>query len=181
MHSKVTLCCVLLTSALSACEAPKHHAKTRSTTDTKVELKRPNSNLPLAQRLELEANSHPEGVRRVNELLEGLARESLFVRTRQVLALPVGADYCSTAISSTGVGVSLCAFPDAESAKAGAARSRQLFDRLIPNRTLLVQESTLLTLSHGQDASAEREAERLAALFPSIVNASTDTQTALKL
>ncbi len=119
----------------------------------------PRSHLSLAERLAREASSRPDGAIRVEDLTAALARRGVeTVRTRQVSAAPVGAAYCATALTRHGLGLAVCEFDTARAAEEGRARSRQLFDRLMPDRTLLVSGSSLLTITRHDDPVLATEA-----------------------
>jgi hypothetical protein len=156
--------CVLVLSCLTACSAEPLSARAAPAPSTPppAEAER----LPLGERLQREATRRPEAREQVELLLQDLAREGVeLVRTRQVLAAPLGADYCAAALSARGLGLSLCAFADAARAEQGASRSRASFDRLIPGRTLLRRGAVLLTLTRAAGAEAAAESERVTQRF----------------
>jgi hypothetical protein len=168
MPSKQRLSRVLLLSCLAACAAdPAGARKDRTQPAPAAPVDDPElARLPLAERLQREAERHPAARAHADALFERLARGDLeLVRTRQVLAAPLGADYCAAALSKRGVGLSVCEFADAERAERGLRRSRESFDRLIPGRTLLVNGATLFTLTRAPGIEAEAEHRRLAAAF----------------
>ena len=72
-----------------------------------------------------------------------------------MLASPVGARFCMAGSTELGVGVAVCEYDRPEAARAGRERSRAVFDRLIPDRELLVRGTTLLTLTRP-DADRRR-------------------------
>jgi hypothetical protein len=122
--------------------------------------------LSLPERLAHEASERPEARAEVERRLEEFRTAGVnLARTRQVLARPLGAQYCALALTGAGLGLSLCAFATREQAYAGLHRSRTRFDALIPGRSLSVVGSTLLTITQPADAEAQREAERLSASF----------------
>jgi hypothetical protein len=118
------------------------------------------SRVPLGERLALEAASRPQRAVRPAQLLEALERAGVvFTRKRQVLASPVEASYCETALTGRGLALALCEFADAAAAQRGLARSHDSFDAMIPGRTLDTRFNTLLTVTQPSDADAERERE----------------------
>ncbi len=122
--------------------------------------------LPLAERLAREASEHPEARQEVERTLKDLEHAGIeVVRTRQALARPLAARYCATALTATGLGLSLCAFADGAAAELGRTRSHQSFDALIPGRTLLVRSSSLLTVTQPASDAARDEAERIRSRF----------------
>lgn len=124
------------------------------------------SRIPLAERLAREAAVRPRDVLRTEALIDALAMRGVNVAPpRQVLASPVGALYCEAAVSERGLALSLCAYPDAGELVKGSARSRALFDRLIPGRTLIARGKTLLTLAPTPTPVAVQEAAIADQLF----------------
>jgi hypothetical protein len=166
MPIKATLGC-LLVLCLAACSAEPIGA--RAVRARAVESAPPaaeGERLPLAERLRREATRRPEAREQVERWLQDLASAGVqLVRTRQVLAAPLGADYCAAALSAHGLGVSLCEFPDAARAEQGLSRSRASFDRLIPGRALLRSGATLLTLTQASGSEAAAERAQLARRF----------------
>lgn len=115
---------------------------------------------PLDDRLASEASARPARAVRASALMQALSSQGVAVAPpRQVLASPIGADYCESTVSPSGLVLSLCEFENAASARIGLKRSRELFDRLVPNRVLLENGNVLLTLAGKDDAQARREAE----------------------
>lgn len=164
MPTERLLRCVLLLSCLSACSAEP--IGTRKTAAPSAPQSAETERLPLGERLRREATRRPEAREQVELLLQELARDGVeLVRTRQVLAAPLGADYCAAALSAHGLGLSLCAFADAARAEQGSRRSRASFDRLIPGRTLLRRDAVLLTLTRAAGAEASAESERVTQRF----------------
>lgn len=125
--------------------------------------------IPLGERLAREAEARPEGALRAQSLIEALSARGVTVaESRQVLASPIGALYCEAAVSERGLALSLCAFSDAAAVTAGRDRSRTLFDRIVPGRSLVARGNTLLTLAPADGAANEAEVaqEVFAALVP---------------
>src|SRR5690349_7640827 len=113
MLTKRTLGRALVLSRLAACSAEPKAARGAPPTPAPPAPAAASERLPLAERLRREAAQHREALEQVDLLLQGLRREGVdLVHTRQVLAAPLGADYCAAALSRRGVGLSLCAFGD---------------------------------------------------------------------
>jgi hypothetical protein len=164
MPTKRLLGCVLVLSCLAACSAEPIGA--RKTPAPSAPQPAPAERLPLGERLRREATQRPAAREQIELLLQELGRDGIeLVRTRQVLAEPLGADYCAAALSARGLGLSLCAFADPARAEQGSSRSRASFDRLIPGRTLLRRGGVLLTLTRAAGSEAAAESERVAQRF----------------
>jgi hypothetical protein len=118
----------------------------------------------LEQRLDREAAARPAGTLRVEDVVAKLGEAGIVVtRVRQVLARNLGARYCATVHTARGPGVAVCEFDSPEAARAGEQRSRELFDRFIPDRRLVVAQSTLVTVNPG-GAEPKYAADVIAAL-----------------
>ena len=153
--------------ALCACKRGPEPEETRAPAPTAdaLALRPPRDpSLPLAKRLERERKApiHDEVAAR---LLALNTDEKLFVRTHQVLAEPLGAEYCELGVSATGVVASLCGFADESAARTGAKRSEAAFDALIPQRELQRSERLLLTLSGPLNAKTRSVREALRRRF----------------
>jgi hypothetical protein len=123
----------------------------------------------LPERLARELARRPAQAIRGEDLVAALVQQEVDVlRTRQVLATPIGARYCTLLESAHGVGASVCEFSDASGARAGAELSRARFDALLPGRLLVARESTLLTVTKAADPRAEAEAARIVRAFATL-------------
>jgi hypothetical protein len=123
--------------------------------------------LTLAERLTREASSRPAGALRAEDVAAALQRAGLgLAPMQQVLARTVGARFCMSARTEAGMGVAVCEFADDAEAARGLDYSRRTFDRLIPDRRLLRNHRTVLTLTGAQalDGQAARAAEAFASL-----------------
>ncbi|MDB4990944.1 MAG: hypothetical protein JWN04_6122 [Myxococcaceae bacterium] len=135
--------------------------------------------MPLSDRLALEASLRPAEAVRTEQLERALRPHGVsLMRQRQVLASTLGASYCELTVSEAGLGVALCEFVDAASATAGGARSRALFDSMVPGRTLVTRANTLLTVTHPESDAARREAELILTTFDALSPGSVQTTTA---
>jgi hypothetical protein len=136
--------------------------------------------LPLGERLQHEASERPVQAIHPEQLESALATQGVVItRSRQVLASPLGASYCEMSVTETGLGLSVCEFVDAASATTGQERSRQLFDALVPGRTLRTQGSTLLTVTRPESEPAARQAELILSVFAAQRPTALPTATAL--
>lgn len=120
----------------------------------------------LVERLAAEAASRPERTIAVEDLLAALnSQEIEVVRTRQVLASPVGARYCTLLVTASGASGSLCEFGSEAEAQRAGARSAQRFDALIPNRELVAHDNALLTVLAPPTGPAPSDAGAIVAAF----------------
>ena len=121
--------------------------------------------LPLADRLVREAATRPAIPLSTERVQQALAKQGVALqRWKQVLASPVGARFCMAGLTAAGLAVSICEYPDANAAARGAATSHARFDQLIPNRSLVRNGATLLTLTHPSSPDRERLGRIFAAL-----------------
>ncbi|HTU63170.1 MAG TPA: hypothetical protein VMF89_32140 [Polyangiales bacterium] len=122
--------------------------------------------LPLGQRLARESDLHPSARRHAENLLSHFHQNGVtLLRIKQVLAETLGADYCASSVSTSGIGVVVCEFGDATAAERGLKISHDTFDRILPGRTLLVQRSTMVTVTKPASDAARLELVRLRDLF----------------
>lgn len=169
---KVLMSCLLLVGA-SACQSSRERtaqqpARVAAPAVSNAPRPAPRRS-PLAARLSQEGTAHPHAKRQVADALALFERMSVeLVRTRQVLAEPLGAEYCENGLSAAGLGFSLCAFADEAAARQGQQRSQRGFDRLIPNRSFVSSGETLLTLLPSAAPTALAERARVLAEFASL-------------
>lgn len=160
---------LLVVALLGACSRAKSSAlksEPKPASPPALSLPQEPDPLPLAERLMREASEHPESRKSVEDALKEFEATGIsFTRTRQALARTLSARYCATAITASGLGLSLCAFRDAQTAEQGRELSRRSCDALIPGRTLLVRASTLLTITQPASEQARGEAEQIRARF----------------
>ncbi|MDB4977006.1 MAG: hypothetical protein JWN48_5347, partial [Myxococcaceae bacterium] len=135
--------------------------------------------LPLQERLAMEASSRPALAVHPEQLRTALTERGVSItRKRQVMASALGASYCELSVSSEGLGVSLCEYPDAARASAGRDFSQQRFDALVSGRTLLTQGNTLLTVTHPESPAAEQQLALILSVFASQKPSALQTETA---
>ncbi|HVR62957.1 MAG TPA: hypothetical protein VMU50_13730 [Polyangia bacterium] len=124
----------------------------------------------LAERLTAEAESRPAGALRAEAVAAALQNAGVGVRPlKQVLASAIGARFCMAAPAESGLGVAVCEFASDAEAARGLAYSRQTFDRLIPNRNLLRNHATVLTLTRPADSQLlDEQSTRAAQAFAAL-------------
>jgi hypothetical protein len=106
--------------------------------------------------LKREAADRPTGTPAAEAVLDLFESNGLaLLRRTPVLATPVHAHYCAIASTKVGLSMSICEFDSEAAAKAGRETSLQVF-KSIPNRTLLLNGKTMLTLILPQDTDAIR-------------------------
>lgn len=150
-----------------ACSEPHASAKVAETpTLTAVA---PAPRVSLGEQLAKELAARPSRAVRPAQLSEELQKQGVqFSRQRQVLASPIDASYCETAVTSLGLGISLCEFADGDAAERGLAKSQVTFDSMVPGRTLITHGNTLLTLTQPSGPAAERQLELARASFAAL-------------
>jgi hypothetical protein len=163
------VCGLLLLSACSSSKLPERPAVKPAAVKRAPVVQAASQNvqnLPLGQRLARESDLHPAARRHAENLLSHFHQNQVtLVRIKQVLAETLGADYCATSVSTSGLGVVVCEFGDATAAERGMKISHDTFDRIMPGRTLLVQRSTMLTITKPESDVARLDLARLSDLF----------------
>lgn len=125
-------------------------------------------NLSLVDRLAREASGRPAGAVRTEALVAALEAKGIAVaRTRQVLGKTLHARYCSIAVTTAGVVASVCEFDSSSAALAALKDSEQRFGKPMPNRRLVTNGKSLLTIANLRDA-VEDEANAIAATFAAL-------------
>jgi hypothetical protein len=124
----------------------------------------------LAEELSAEAAERPASGPRAEDVFAAFAREHEPVAgTMQVLARPVRARYCASGRTAAGLGVVVCEYDSEDAARRGRDQSERVFGRAIPNRTLAVHRTALLTLTRPTaDPAMAAEADRLSGLFQTL-------------
>jgi hypothetical protein len=130
----------------------------------------PGPRLSLIERLGHEAGTRPAAQPPVEAVAAALNGKGVpLERWKQVLASPIGARFCMAGQTAHGNVVAVCEFADDQQAERGITYSKQTFDRLIPNRTLLRRASTVLTLTQPDQAPASiDEARAIGAIFATL-------------
>jgi hypothetical protein len=126
--------------------------------------------LGLVERLARERAARPTGRPRPEDLMTALAGRGLALEGwKQVLASPVGARFCMAGRTRAGLGVAVCEYASGAEAAAGQRRSRAAFDHLIPDRSLEVKGTALLTVTRPiASAAVAREAQAVTATFSAL-------------
>jgi len=126
--------------------------------------------LTLVERLTREAESRPAGALRAEDVASAFQRAGIDLPPmKQVLARTVGARFCMSSLTAAGLGVAVCEFTDDGEAARGLDYSRRTFDRLIPDRRLVRNHRTVLTLTRSRAASVlDDQAVRAEQAFASL-------------
>lgn len=121
----------------------------------------------LPERLRQESSTRPTGTPRAEDLIGALKKNGWTLGSeKQVLGSTVGARFCSVVRSPGGVGLSVCEFDSEQAALQGRDFSQRTFDKVMPNRQLLVNRKTLLTVTRsGKTPQVEAEAHKAAEIF----------------
>lgn len=124
----------------------------------------------LADRLAAEGSARPPTALHAEDVTAALRRAGISVGPlTQVLGRTIGARYCASTATATGLAVAVCEFGDDAEAARGLDYSRRQFDRLVPGRTLLRNRGTVLTLTPGDAGVAPTaDTRRAAAVFASL-------------
>ena len=127
-------------------------------------------NRPLSQLLGTERLSRPTGTPRAEQVFSALQRAGLTLTGQtQVLGRVIGASYCENAHTSAGVVFSVCEFKDTATAEQGREYSLRAFGKALPNRRLLINIKTLLTIAAPAGVvAAQSESEKGAAVFEGV-------------
>jgi hypothetical protein len=125
-------------------------------------------NLSLYGRLAREAESRPAGAVRTEALVAALKDHGIPVaRSRQVLGKTLNARYCGIAVTGAGLVASVCEFDSALDARAALKDSEQRFGKAMPDRRLMTNGKSLLTIANLR-AAGEQEARSIAAIFTAL-------------
>ena len=129
----------------------------------------PGPRLSLSERLDEERITRPAAHPPVEAVAAALAGKGVpLERWKQVLGSPIGARYCMAGQTGQGNVVAVCEFADDAQAERGIAYSRQTFDRLIPNRTLLRRAATVMTVTRPDASAGSDEARTISAIFAAL-------------
>ena len=110
---------------------------------------------PLLQLLADEKTHRPAGTPAADALFDALDKAGIAMQGRaQVLGRTVGAGFCENAHTPQGIVLSACEFTDAAALAKGRAYSETTFAKALPNRILLINKNTLLTINPPPDGSA---------------------------
>jgi len=102
-----------------------------------------------------EKAGRPTGTPSTDVVIDALSQAGLPLEQRkQFLGKLIGAHYCEGGRTTGGLGVSICEFNDAPGAIAGKAPSEKSFGKLFPNREIVVNKKTILTIVEPQKTAA---------------------------
>lgn len=114
---------------------------------------------PLLQLLTNEKTNRPAGTPSAETVFAALDKAGIHTQDpSQVLGRMVGAAFCENAHTHEGVVVSVCEFKDADTLARGRAYSEKTFGKALPNRSLVSNKKTLLTIN-PPDASPATKAQ----------------------
>jgi hypothetical protein len=124
--------------------------------------------MSIFERLAREAQTRPVVAPRPEAVAAALSAQGLpLERWKQVLASPIGARFCMSGQTAAGSVVAVCEFGDTAEADAGLAYSHKTFDGLIPNRSLVRRNQTVLTVTRPAGV-ANREGEKVQQIFAAL-------------
>jgi len=125
---------------------------------------------PLLQLLADEKTNRPSGTPSAETVFAALDKAGIHTQDpSQVLGRMVGAAFCENAHTAEGVVVSVCEYKDADTLARGRAYSEKTFAKALPNRALVSNKNTLLTLN-PPDASpaAKAQVDTIGRLFAAL-------------
>ena len=126
-------------------------------------------NKPLLQLLEDEKAHRPAGTPSADALFEALEKAGFAMQGRgQVVGRTLGAAYCENAHTTQGIVVSACEFTDAEALAKGRAYSEKTFSKALPNRILLVNKHTLLTINPPDGSAGAAQIDAIKRTFAAL-------------
>jgi len=109
---------------------------------------------PLLQLLEDEKTHRPSGTPSADALFDALEKSGVAMQGRaQVVGRMLGAAFCENAHTPQGIVLSACEFTDASALAKGRAYSEKTFAKALPNRILLVNKNTLLTINPPDESA----------------------------
>jgi hypothetical protein len=113
---------------------------------------------PLMQLLTEEKANRPAGTPTAEAIFAAVEQGGIKTKDQsQVLGRMVGAAYCENAHTESGLVLGVCEFKDAETLAKGRAYSEKTFGKSLPNRTLLANGKTLLTLNPPDTSPASTD------------------------
>jgi len=125
---------------------------------------------PLLQLLAEEKTSRPSGTPSAEAVFAALDQAGIHTQDpSQVLGRMVGAAFCENAHTTAGVVVSVCEYKDADTLAKGRAYSEKTFAKALPNRALLSNKNTLLTINPPDASSAAKaQVDTIGKLFAAL-------------
>lgn len=129
----------------------------------------PAATLSLFERLAKEGEARDQADPPTSKVIAALTAAGLTLADqRQQSAASLGARFCVMLNSAEHVTLSICEFPDPQSATAGAETSRKALQQ-ISGRTVDVKRSTILAVIDSQgDAASGAVAQKARAAFDSL-------------
>jgi hypothetical protein len=113
---------------------------------------------PLMQLLTDEKTHRPSGTPTAEAVFAAVKQGGILTLDQaQVLGRMVGADFCENAHTDHGIVLSVCEFQDADALAKGRAYSEKTFSKSLPNRTLLTNRKTLLTINPPDASPAVKD------------------------
>lgn len=124
---------------------------------------------PLLQVLADEKAHRPGGTPRGDALFDALDKAGIAMQGRsQVLGRTVGAAFCENAHTPQGIVVSVCEFADAGALAKGRAYSAKAFATALPNRVLVANKNTLLTINPPEGSTTGAQVETIQRTFAAL-------------
>jgi len=125
---------------------------------------------PLLQLLADEKTNRPSGTPNAEAVFAALDQAGIHTKDpSQVLGRTVGAAFCENAHTADGVVVSVCEYKDADTLAKGRAYSEKTFAKALPNRALLSNKNTLLTINPPDASPAARaQVDTIGKLFAAL-------------
>jgi hypothetical protein len=118
-------------------------------------------------RLAEEAKSRPTGTPTVEDVFKALEGAGIKPKDppKQFLAAQMLASFCKGGPTEGGLGISVCEYPDEEAARKGREYSLEKFKAANPNRIIVVNKKTTLTLITAAPIDSDVDAKRAAEIF----------------
>jgi hypothetical protein len=171
-----TFALLLTLFAVDGCKSPtldfptSQVKQSASTPNTKWPPEPARMGLSLVEQLQYESDSRPTKTIRSETVFSALSSKRIPIqKITQVLAHPIGARFCMSGMTDLGLTVVACEFSSDDEAQQGKAYSENTFGKIIPNRRLLVNQKTLLTLTPAnQDAQLAAQASMTTQIFQTL-------------
>ena len=125
---------------------------------------------PLMQVLSDEKDHRPSDTPSAEAIFAALDKGGIPTQdATQVMGRMVGAAFCENAHTAQGIVVSVCEFNDADTLTKGRAYSQKAFATALPNRVLLVNKKTLLTINPPDTSPGNKtQVETIGRLFAAL-------------
>lgn len=124
---------------------------------------------PLVARLAYEAQHRRPSPVSAERVLDALAAADLaVVRRTQYLGATVRASYCAGGATSDGLVISVCEYPDADSAHAGRTFMNERFAAMTPAAKRAAQGATVLTIIDPDAPARAVRVERALEVFAAL-------------